>query len=85
MVVLGGLDFDSLLDTDGVVGERTEARGLDGGLVDTNSLLDGRASAWRLDKGFVDTDGLLDHLRSVVVVMVVAVDNSLGHTNVLLN
>lgn len=86
VVVLGALDLDGLLDTDGVLGKRTEVRGLDDGLVDTNSLLEGRADARGLDSCLVDTDGLLDHLRPVVVVvMMVAVDDSLSHTNVLPN
>lgn len=86
VVVLGGLNLDRFLDTDSVVSKRAEARSLDGSLVDTNSLLDGRASARGLDKGLVDTNSLFDHLRPVVVVVVVvAVDDSLGHTNVFPN
>lgn len=85
VVVLGALDLDSLLDVDGVLGKRTEAKGLDGGLVDTDGLLDRRTDAGRLDKGLVDADGLLDHLRTVVVVVMVAVDNSLGHADVFLD
>lgn len=53
-------------------------------LLDTNGFLGRRIHVRGLDGGFVDADGLLDDLR-VVVMVVVAVDSSLGHANVLSN
>lgn len=53
-------------------------------LLDTGGFLGRRIHAGGLDGGFVDADGLLDDLR-VVVMVVVAVDSSLGHANVLSN
>lgn len=54
------------------------------GFLNTDGLLGGGVDARRFDGGLVDANGLLDEVRSVVVVVTMAVDNSLVDTDSLL-